>query len=149
MSSDALYTGCIDETLKFYSQHSDAPTYMYLFAYKGQNSLVNLLLDSSQTLFDTGVCHGDELFYLFDLKISSKRLLYNKDAQIRERMLTLWTDFAKYGYLILIQNLSKNIVEFKKLFLIWVMRRILLTTNTRVGNDLIVKASIIIVLIKT
>jgi hypothetical protein len=49
----------------------------------------------------------------------------------------------------LIQNLSKNIVEFKKLFLIWVMRRILLTTNTRVGNDLIVKASIIIVLIKT
>ena len=97
MTSDALYTGCVDQTLKFYSQHKDATTYMYLFSYKGRHSLVNLLIDSSQTLFDTGVCHGDELFYLFDLKVTSLGRPNRKDKQIRERFLTLWTDFAKYG----------------------------------------------------
>jgi len=97
MSSDALYTSCIDDTLKLYSQLPGAIAYMYLFAYKGSNSLVNVLVDNSQTIFDTGVCHGDELFYLFDLKISSHRLSSRKDMQIRERILTLWTDFAKHG----------------------------------------------------
>ncbi|CAG2103189.1 unnamed protein product [Medioppia subpectinata] len=97
MSSDALYTSCIDETLKVYSQIPDAIAYQYLFAYKGRNSLVNVLMDNSMTLFETGVGHGDELFYLFDLKITSQRWFSRKDIQTRERVLTLWTDFAKHG----------------------------------------------------
>ncbi|XP_054168154.1 cholinesterase 2-like [Oppia nitens] len=98
MSSDALYTSCIDQTLKLYSKVPETPVYMYLFAYKGANSLVNILVDNSKTMFETGVCHGDELFYLFDLKMSSQRWTFSKDMQIRERLLTLWTDFAKHGY---------------------------------------------------
>src|SRR5689334_10898273 len=96
MSSDALYGSCIDETVKLYWQ-SRAPVYMYSFEYKAENSMVNLLVNNAPTLFNTGVCHGDELFHLFNLRISGLREPSFEDSKVTNRMLTLWTDFAKYG----------------------------------------------------
>lgn len=96
MSSDALYLSCIDETLRLYSKHS-VPSFMYLFAYRGHNSLVDLLIGNEPTLFNTGVCHGDELFYLFDLNIEGKKIPFPSDVRVEQRLLTLWTDFAKFG----------------------------------------------------
>lgn len=96
MSSDALYVSCMDEMVKLYWQNS-LPIYMYTFEHKGENSMVNLLINNSPTLFDPGVCHGDELFHLFDMKISGLRVPSYEDNQVTQKILTLWTDFAKYG----------------------------------------------------
>lgn len=96
MSSDALYNSCIDETVKAYWQ-TQAPVYQYLYEYKGDNSMVNLLVNSAPTLFPTGVCHGDELFLLFNLRIIGLRDLSPIDSRVANRLVTLWTDFAKHG----------------------------------------------------
>lgn len=97
MSSDALYWGCIDETIKLYAQQR-GQVFMYSFEHKGENSMVNLLVNNRPTLFDTGVCHGDELFYLFNLRINGMRNPSFDDEKVGDRILTLWTDFGKYGY---------------------------------------------------
>ena len=97
MTSDALYSSCIDETVKLYWR-SRAPVYQYVFEYRGQNSMVNLLVNNNPTLFPTGVCHGDELFYLFNLRILGLQQPSYKDNLVSNRLVTLWTDFAKYGW---------------------------------------------------
>ena len=104
MSSDALYNSCIDETIKLYWQ-TQAPVYQYVFDYKGSNSMVNLLVNSeTPTVFPTGVCHGDELFLLFNLRIIGLRDPSPYDNRVSDRMTTLWTDFAKNGYSPKIEN---------------------------------------------
>jgi carboxylesterase type B len=98
MSSDVLYNSCVDETVKVYWS-TQAPVYQYLFHYKGSNSMVSLLMNSPShsRLWDTGVCHGDDLFLLFNMRILGLREENNRDRRISERMTTLWTDFAKTG----------------------------------------------------
>lgn len=96
MTTDALYVSCADETLKLLAQ-SRAPVYQYAFEHRGQNSMVNLLVNNVPTYYPTGVCHGDELFYLFNLRISGLREMSLEDVRVENRLLTLWTDFAKYG----------------------------------------------------
>lgn len=103
MSSDALYNSCIDETVKLYWQ-SRAPVFQYVFEYKGQNSMVNLLVNNNPTRFPTGVCHGDELFHLFNLRIMGLQPPSYQDNIVSNRLVTLWTDFAKYGWAPKISN---------------------------------------------
>lgn len=98
MTTDALYVSCIDETIRLLAE-SGYSTYMYTFEYQGQNSMIELVLNGAPKMFQTGVSHGDELFYLFNLKIGRLRPPSFKDDRISKRMLTLWTDFAKYGYI--------------------------------------------------
>lgn len=96
MSSDALYNSCIDETIKLY-WFSRAPIYHYVYEYKGENSMVNLLINNVPTLFNTGVCHGDDLFSVFNLRINGLKPASFTDNKVSNKMVTLWTDFAKYG----------------------------------------------------
>jgi hypothetical protein len=45
-----------------------------------------------------GVCHCDDLIYLFQLPLLFPDLpLGHPDLQISEILIQLWTDFAKYG----------------------------------------------------
>ena len=103
MSSDALYNSCVDETIKLYWR-SRAPVYQYVFEYKGENSMVNLLVNNAPTLFPTGTCHGDELFHLFNLRIIGLRPPSYQDNKVSNKLVTLWTDFAKYGWAPKIEN---------------------------------------------
>ncbi|XP_022238543.1 liver carboxylesterase 1-like [Limulus polyphemus] len=91
MTTDALYVSCTDQTAKTYSQLG-IPTYFYVFQYRGSNSNA-----PRNPTFGEVVSHGDELFYQFNLRRDGKRLLSGLDSIIESRMLTLWTDFAKYG----------------------------------------------------
>lgn len=59
--------------------------------------MVNLLINNVPTLFNTGVCHGDDLFSIFNLRISGLKPPSFNDNKVSNRMVTLWTDFAKYG----------------------------------------------------
>ena len=43
-----------------------------------------------------GVCHGDDLIYLFDVDFVNGTLS-EADAAVRELMTTLWTNFARNG----------------------------------------------------
>ncbi|KAI1292264.1 Venom carboxylesterase-6 [Halotydeus destructor] len=103
MTGDALYNSCVDETVNLYGR-TRAPVYRYVFEHKGQNSMVNLLVNNEPTLYKTGVCHGDELFYLFNLRISGMKNPSEEDMKVENKMLTLWTDFAKNGYAPRMQN---------------------------------------------
>lgn len=97
MSTDGLYLSCIDETIRLLVE-AGYSTYMYTFEYQGQNSMIELVLNGAPKVFQTGICHGDELFYLFNLKLGRVRLPSFRDEKVSQKMLTLWTDFAKYGY---------------------------------------------------
>ena len=59
--------------------------------------MVNLLINNVPTLFNTGVCHGDDLFSIFNLRINGLKQHSFTDNKVSNRMVTLWTDFAKYG----------------------------------------------------
>lgn len=126
MSSDALYVSCVDETAKLYTQ-ARGPVYMYSFEFKGENSMVKLLVNNAPTLFDTGVCHGDELFHLFNLRINGLREPSFADRKVGDRMLTLWTDFAKHGYAPKIDN-----YEFPK----WEQFDLERMTYYRIGREM-------------
>lgn len=60
--------------------------------------MVNLLINNVPTLFNTGVCHGDDLFSIFNLRINGLKQPSFTDNKVSNRMVTLWTDFAKYGH---------------------------------------------------
>ncbi|XP_076317887.1 esterase E4-like [Tachypleus tridentatus] len=91
MTTDALYVSCIDQTAKIYSQ-LNIPTYFYVFQYRGSNSNA-----PRNPAFSNVVSHGDELFYQFNLQRDGKRPFSSSDSIIEYRMLTLWTDFVKFG----------------------------------------------------
>lgn len=46
-----------------------------------------------------GACHGDDPFYIFRAKALAKMepKPTSQAVQIREKMVQMWTDFAKYG----------------------------------------------------
>ena len=53
-------------------------------------------------IVNSAVCHGDELFYLFSLKFSSRKPENNRDLLMQRLLLSLWTDFAKHGFVTII-----------------------------------------------
>uniref|UniRef100_A0A182FR15 Carboxylic ester hydrolase n=1 Tax=Anopheles albimanus TaxID=7167 RepID=A0A182FR15_ANOAL len=73
------------------------PVYVYQFAYDGDLNLVKQSLGPAIGI--PGAVHGDELCYLFE----PKSLLVGEipptshAITVRNRMLRLWTNFAKYG----------------------------------------------------
>jgi len=94
MKTDATFWYGIEKTISLLAGHG-VQVYQYIFSYRGQHSF----LDSYGVppgLF--GVCHADELFYLFDpfghLDLED---VPNSDENIRELLVTSWTNFAKFG----------------------------------------------------
>lgn len=106
-------------------------TYKYLYSHRGRNSMLSLILSGNhhnrgsfnrnfalpQSIaadfghaVNAAVCHGDELFHLFTLKFASRKPEDNRDLQVQRLMLSLWTDFAKHGYVQFVfrQSISGN-----------------------------------------
>ncbi|XP_049876911.1 esterase FE4-like [Pectinophora gossypiella] len=76
-----------------YAQTTDQPIYYYLFKYNGYINVPKLI---SMFWFKPGASHADELFYLFkphSFPMPWRRL----ERNMIQRMLTLWTNFAKYS----------------------------------------------------
>uniref|UniRef100_A0A182QA60 Carboxylic ester hydrolase n=1 Tax=Anopheles farauti TaxID=69004 RepID=A0A182QA60_9DIPT len=72
-----------------------APVYLFQFRYDGDLNLVKQSLGISMP----GAVHGDELCYLFDTKafIVGEVPAGSHAITVRQRMLRLWTNFARYG----------------------------------------------------
>ena len=85
------------KTIKYLVNHG-VTTYQYFFNYRGQFSFTNLYVNGS-----IGVCHGDDLIYLWDpvfqhgIAPPTFGPLFNEDALLRNTMTKVWTNFAKYG----------------------------------------------------
>ncbi|XP_015782260.1 carboxylesterase 4A isoform X2 [Tetranychus urticae] len=97
LSTDALFISCIDETVRILWE-LNLPVYLYIFDYRGQNSMVERIISKALIPVDTGPSHGDELFYIFDMKLGTSRNQPFRDKKVSQRITSLWTDFAKFGY---------------------------------------------------
>ena len=84
------------------------PVFKYLFAYRGSSSLADLAMGSiwsSTTAFmrgllrlpgeASGVCHGDELLYLFQITPILHLLPTTSDQAVSRSMVSWWANFAK------------------------------------------------------
>lgn len=72
--------------------------FLYRFAFDGKFGDYKKLMTSNAI----GAAHGDDLGYLFknDFEANSEQYDTNnltKEILIRERMVTMWTDFIKFG----------------------------------------------------
>ncbi|CAK1551415.1 unnamed protein product [Leptosia nina] len=72
---------------------SAAPVYNYLFDYSGGR---NFLKFRSARGSESGACHGDELFYMFNAKVLPFRVSRD-DQMVIDQLTTMWSNFAKYG----------------------------------------------------
>lgn len=77
---------------EMYSKTTDQPMYYYLFRYSG---LINMPKIISGFGLNGGASHADELFYL--LKPHSFPLPHRLENDMIEKMVMMWTNFAKYG----------------------------------------------------
>ncbi|KFM78572.1 Acetylcholinesterase, partial [Stegodyphus mimosarum] len=96
MSTDAMFVACSDVTVHSYAA-TGAQVYMYTFEYRGENSMVEMQYGTPIAYFDPGVSHGDELLYLFSLDVEGLRTPSLLDNLVSGRVVSLWTDFAKFG----------------------------------------------------
>ncbi|KAG8235964.1 hypothetical protein J437_LFUL017900 [Ladona fulva] len=68
-------------------------SFFYAFNYRGQNTLWDMIGVSSAP-FDGGVCHANDLLMLFNIPMY---FLNDEEKEVSQKMVSLWTNFAKYG----------------------------------------------------
>ncbi|XP_050504985.1 juvenile hormone esterase isoform X2 [Diabrotica virgifera virgifera] len=91
LSTDALFAAGIITSAKNQAKVSKNPVYFYRFSLDaGLNMLKKMVNDTRP-----GACHGDELGYLFKNLLTTD--IGDEDKTYIHRMVTLWTNFAKYG----------------------------------------------------
>ncbi|CAB3258992.1 unnamed protein product [Arctia plantaginis] len=89
--TDVDVLGGLYQSTKLISKHNKA-VYLYEFSYDG-NLNYNKKCNNIER---KGACHGDETGYM----LKSDKLtgpISKTDAIVRDRMTTMWTNFAKYG----------------------------------------------------
>ncbi|XP_017084128.1 juvenile hormone esterase isoform X2 [Drosophila eugracilis] len=92
--TDLMFLQGIRRTARNHAKFGNAPVYMYRFSFDGALGLYKRMLGIPRP----GVCHGDELGYLFkfgffNLSLDPKSM----EVQVKNRMVRMWTNFAKYG----------------------------------------------------
>jgi carboxylesterase type B len=89
-SSDHCFTRSIIKHAEIFSKY--AQTYFYQFSYDGEIGNINVHYDGAEN-----VGHGEELRYLFCSGNGCDDSIYSENDLItRNRLIKLWTDFAKY-----------------------------------------------------
>ena len=98
MFTDAFPLFAVHQTIKaFVAQNMKV--FHYILTYKGGLSL----LDISYGLPPTGVCHADDLLYLFDPVFQylgvdpDAPVLTGTDLEVSDLMISAWTNFAIFG----------------------------------------------------
>lgn len=95
MNSDALINAGVDAYLRKRLELATAPTYVYVFDHLGSASASEVFGGGD---FKMGVCHADELQYLFSWEeVYATTVPTKRDIVIREAMIEMWTNFATHG----------------------------------------------------
>ncbi|XP_075145188.1 esterase B1 isoform X3 [Haematobia irritans] len=92
--TDLMFVHGIRRTVRNHAKYGNMPVYMYRFSFDGALGLYKRMLGLQRP----GVCHGDELGYLFkfgffNLSLDPKSM----EVLVKNRMVKMWTNFAKYG----------------------------------------------------
>nr|QGA73394.1 carboxylesterase [Spodoptera frugiperda] len=84
--------------VKYCIQAKKHKLYMYKFSCKSERNVMSFLRGQTEMLGSRRVtCHADELTYLFNPKLMPKMDTASPTFKMVEKVLTLWTNFAKYG----------------------------------------------------
>lgn len=96
MYSDAWFMAAADASAKDYFANLASPLFYYYLAYKGTASFSQIFGDPKA---DYGVCHADELQYLFPVRdqLFPDIPMSSEDRKISEILTKLWLNFAKTG----------------------------------------------------
>ena len=103
--SDIFFTSPKVKSLEYQSRHQKEPIFFYILTQKPSISMSTLIgAKTGSAEEDFGVCHGDDLSFLFNPEREYKKLFggenpvaTNEDLETRERMVTMWTNFAKHS----------------------------------------------------
>lgn len=88
-----MFVRGIVSTARLHSSTRNATTYVYRFGFDGALGLYKRLLGINRP----GVCHGDELGYLFHFGVFNLNLdPSSSEIQIKRKMVKMWTNFAKF-----------------------------------------------------
>ncbi|XP_055923213.1 juvenile hormone esterase isoform X2 [Eupeodes corollae] len=92
--TDLMFLQGIAKSARSHAMHGTAPVYLYRFAFDGALGLYKRMLGISRP----GVCHGDEIGYLFKFGFFNLSLDPSSiEIIVKNRMVKMWTNFAKYG----------------------------------------------------
>lgn len=96
MYSDAFFSAGFDEFLEIRLSQESASTYVYIYDHKAEGSLTEAV-GGGQIYY--GVCHADELQFLFPMgsALYPTTIPSERDLLLREALLEMWTNFAAYG----------------------------------------------------
>ncbi|XP_055677260.1 venom carboxylesterase-6-like [Lutzomyia longipalpis] len=99
---------------RFGENQDFADTYVYLFSHRGEGSYSDLVAGPNSK--DYGVCHGDDIFYLFPYfdKLSFRSAPSSKDILMQETLVKLWVNFATQGKPTPVENLDIDWVPADK-----------------------------------
>nr|CAD7417647.1 unnamed protein product [Timema poppensis] len=93
--TDTWFGAGIYRAVKEHVTSCRAPLYYYQFAFDGQLGIFKRMLGVD---FIKGVCHGDDLGYLFTSKLNSGHLdPSTPEMKVLSLMVELWTSFARDG----------------------------------------------------
>lgn len=73
-------------------------TFYYAFNYLGRHSIYNLLFPTDPPPIPHGVCHGDEMLYLWVNPFPGGSGLNASEQVLSDRMIELWSNFVIHGY---------------------------------------------------
>jgi bile salt-stimulated lipase len=95
--SDYIFRLSNDRVVRFHAKDSQKKIFYYKFSFEGKINFFKKHLGLEN--FE-GVSHGDELFYLFKPDEDEFKSYVPDDRSnlMIERMTTMWSNFAKYGY---------------------------------------------------
>ena len=114
--SDGTFLACADKTIRLHRQFPSSPVYYYYYTHRGEHTYSTyynipetaqlgiitfikyiqveiMCVINCRGIFDTGVCHADELFLLF----RNFNLTRKADVAVSNLMLDMWTSFAESG----------------------------------------------------
>jgi len=93
--TDGYFASPQNAAVNLHTKYSKQPVYYFLFGYRGTKSFTPFFGDSSH---DYGVCHQDELLYLFSTELFGEfKPNESAEKEMIDVMTTLWTNFAKTG----------------------------------------------------
>ncbi|XP_074597669.1 acetylcholinesterase-1-like [Brevipalpus obovatus] len=95
VSSDLIfYCPTFELANRYSSENKKAKTFAYILNRAPSTQRVSLC-DLDKTI---GVCHGDDLFYVFGAPFRKPYLFNDEDRKMSEKMMKIWTDFARKGF---------------------------------------------------
>ncbi|KAF5288896.1 hypothetical protein FQA39_LY03775 [Lamprigera yunnana] len=93
LHTDVSFLDGLRYATELHARYYDRPVYKYLFSYKGTETYMHTINATRN-----GVCHGDELLYLFKNTVDFPNYQPSKsDEEMTDLLVTLWTNFAIYG----------------------------------------------------